>query len=372
MNQYLSNIYYDPKRVGSFGSASKLYKEVKSDGRDDIKLSDIKTWLRSQDPYTLHRAVKRTFKRNRVIVEGINRQFDADLADMSSMAKQNNGIKFLLIIIDVFSRYLHVVPLKSKTGKDVLNGFEQVFKSVKPHCLRTDKGSEFTNRIVQRYFEEQGVHHFVTQNEPKANYAERVIRTLKTRLVKYFTHKQSLRYVDVLPEFVKSYNDSVHTSIGMAPSLVNTDNERAVFWYQYLPKVKKPHHSKKKRTKKTTGEPLYVFAVGDHVRLIHLKRTFMREYDETYTGEVFKITQRFSRQGLPIYRVADLAGEDLSGTFYQTELQKINVDDDQIWKIDKVLRTRKRKGHEKEMLVRWLYFPPKFDSWVKESDLQDV
>lgn len=365
MNDYLASIYYDPSHQGSFGGASKLYKAIKREGRNDIRLTDVKSWLQSQDPYTLHRPVKRNFKRGRVIVEGPNTQFDADLSVMSSMAQYNDGVKFLLIVIDVFSRYLYVVPLKSKMGKDVVQGFDKVFKMNRPKCLRTDKGTEFTCKQTSNYFKAQGVHHFVTHNEPKANYAERVIRTLKGRMVRYFSHKQTLRYIDVLPDLVESYNDTVHSSIGRPPSQVDTNNAREVFWFQYWPK-------KSKHVPKKSREKTFTLTVGDYVRLTHLRKTFMREYDETYTGEVFKITHRFRRQGMQMYRVADLSDEQLSGTFYLTELEKVNVVEDHIWKVAKVIKTRKRRGQEREMLVRWLYFPEKFDSWVKESDFENL
>lgn len=165
----------------------------------------------------------------------------------------------------------------------------------------------------------------------------------------------------MLPQLVDSYNNTIHSSIGIAPAQVVAKNERSVFWYQYMPK------SKSTRTKQSP----FNIVMGDHVRLTHLKRT-LREYDETYTGEIFEVTRRFRRQGSPIYRLSDLVNEPLSGTFYQTELQKVDVDDDNIWKVDRVLKTRKRKNSEKEMLVRWLYFPSKFDSWVKASDFENL
>lgn len=158
MNEYLASVYYDPTHTGSFGGASKLYKAVRREGRNDITLDDVKTWLRSQDTYTLHRSVS-----------GIQCQFDVDLSDVSSMSRHNDGIKFLLITIDVFSRFLWVVPLKSKTGKEVMHACEIILKHKTPKCIRSDKGTEFTNRLVQNYFKDHGVHHFVTDNEPKAN-----------------------------------------------------------------------------------------------------------------------------------------------------------------------------------------------------------
>ena len=91
----------------------------------------------------------------------------------------------------------------------------------RPTTLQTDKGSEFLNRPLQRLLKEYGVHHFATHNEEtKASIVERFNRSLKTRMWRYFTKKQTIRYVDALQDFVRSSNDSYHRSIGMAPSAV--------------------------------------------------------------------------------------------------------------------------------------------------------
>lgn len=111
--------------------------------------------------------------------------------------------------------------------------------------------------------------------------------------------------------------------------------------------------------------------IGDHVRLSVLKKTFTREYDERWTGEVFKIASRSRRDGLDIYRLKDFNDEAVSGTFYRQELQVVNVDPNTVWKIDKIVKTRKRKGLPREHLVRWLHWPSKFDSWIEAGTIQD-
>lgn len=179
-------------------------------------------------------------------MSGIQCQFDVDLSDVSSMSRHNDGIKFLLIAI-VFSRFLWVFPLKSKTGKEVMHAFEIILKHKTPKCIRSDKGTEFTNRLVQNHFKDHGVHQFVTDNEPKANYAERVIRTLKGGMVRYFTHNQTLRYVDVLPQLVDSYNNTIHSSIGIAPAQVNAANERSVSGINICQSQNRPGQNKATR-----------------------------------------------------------------------------------------------------------------------------
>ena len=104
----------------------------------------------------------------------------------------------------------------------------------RPTTLQTDKGSEFFNRPLQRLLKEYGVHHFATHNEEtKASVVERFNRSLKTRMWRYFTKKQTIRYVDALQDFVRSYNDSYHRSMGMAPSAVNGANQETVWQRLY-------------------------------------------------------------------------------------------------------------------------------------------
>lgn len=97
----------------------------------------------------------------------------------------------------------------------------------------------------------------------------------------------------------------------------------------------------------------------------------MREYDEKWSGEIFKVAFRSPHDGLDIYRIRDYNDEPVSGTFYHYELQLVHVDANKMWKIAKILKARKRKGKAREHLVRWLHWPAKFDSWIDANTIQD-
>ena len=114
----------------------------------------------------------------------------------------------------------------------------------------------------------------------------------------------------------------------------------------------------------------YEFNIGDYVRISHLRNAFTGAYDETYSGEVFKVhnTCRYHRGILLIYKLRDLQDEDISRTFYHSELQKIYINPDQRWKLDKVLKTR-ANGLNKQYFVKWKYYPKKFNSWINASNL---
>ena len=126
------------------------------------------------------------------------------------------------------------VPLKNKPASSLVTALKGLLVNIAPTTLQTDKGLEFLNRSVRRLLKEHGVHHFSTHNEEtKASIVERFNRTLKTRMWRYFTKYQTVRYIDALQDFVQSYNDTYHRSIGMAPSQVNAANQEEVWQRLY-------------------------------------------------------------------------------------------------------------------------------------------
>ena len=180
--------YYDHKCVGSYGGVAALRRVVPAE-------RDVERWLSTQDAYTLHKPVRRHFKRRCVVVGGPNQQWQADLVDMSRLKAANDGTTFLLTVIDVFSKRAWCIPLKSKSAASLVAAFRRLLNDVnnnRPTTLQTDKGSEFLNRPLQRLLKEYGVHHFTTHNEEtKASVVERFNRSLKTRMWRYFTKKQT-------------------------------------------------------------------------------------------------------------------------------------------------------------------------------------
>jgi len=180
---------------------------------------------------------------------------------------------------------------------------------------------------------QNNVRYFPTQNETKASTSERAILTIKMRLRRWFTYKEDYAYLPVLQAFADSYNHTFHRTIGMAPASVNHNNEMEVRLSTYFAR-------NNKRVKTNPRLRPFKYKVGDNVRITHLRKTFTRAYDETFTREPFKISKRYYRGTLPVYRLKDMMNEDIKGTFYQSELQKIDIDPDQYWKVDKVLKRR--------------------------------
>ena len=361
MDKQLEKSYFDPKEPSSFSGIDKVWRTLKTKEQfKNIKRKDVKKWLEKQDTYTLHRPVPKVIQRNKVKVGFIDDLWDTDLLNAENLSKYNKNIKFLLIVIDIFSRYLWVRPLKNKTNDEVIKGFKSIFSEGRlPVNLRSDKGSEYTGKPIQKFFKEKDINHFTTNNETKANYAERVIRTLKSKLYKYFTQNQTYKYIDKLQDFVDSYNNTKHRSIQAKPSEVSANNEDKIWKLLYVPK------KTKKISKSNTS-----LKTGDLVRISFTRGVFDRGYNQKWSEELFKIVKRLDRQK-PVYILKDLQDRDIKGTFYPREIQKVDKKDNSLYKIEKILGKRKRKGRT-QYLVRWLGYGKDFDSYVDAKDIKDI
>ncbi len=263
MDTYLSSVYYNPKRSGGFGGVERLYNDVKKDGKFDVSRSKIRKWLMSQDTYTLHKPARRRFKQNRVIVGGIDELWQMDLADMQPLANENDGYRYLLVCIDVFSKFAWIVPLKNKTGPALVEAFKVILKSDrKPQKIQTDQGTEFFNKHFKALMKQEDIQLYNTYNETKASIVERLIRTLKTKMWRFFTSKKTRRYIDMLDDLAYSYNHSKHRSIKKKPVNVTIENEQEIWHTLYGDRP-----SRKRKIK-------YKFFVGDQVRISKIKRKF--------------------------------------------------------------------------------------------------
>ena len=192
MEDGLRRIYNDPVAPGSFQGPDKLYTSANLTGVTGVRRQDVDNFLQKEDTYTLNRSARRKFPRNRVVVRGIDTQWDVDLADLTLLGKSNAGSKYFLLAVDVFSRYVWVRPLKSKYAKDVINALDSILSQGRqPKTVRSDGGREFQNRAVKSFLNERGVHLFRTYNETQANYAERAIKTLKSKLYRYLISRNT-------------------------------------------------------------------------------------------------------------------------------------------------------------------------------------
>ena len=138
---------------------------------------------------------------------------------MQLVSKFNKGIRFLLCVIDIYSKYAWVVPLKDKKGVTIVNAFPKILVDSKrePNKIWVDKGREFYNKSIKSWLEKNNIEMYSTDNEEKSVLAERFIRTLKTKTYKYITSVSKNVYIDKLDDIVDEYNNTYHGTIKMKP-----------------------------------------------------------------------------------------------------------------------------------------------------------
>ena len=352
-DELLKRIYYSVDDPAGFASIAKLYRRAREEA-PTISNADVRQFLRAQPTYTLHRPYRKRFARNKTLAQDIDFQWQADLADLPDHAAANDDSRYILTIVDVFSRYAWAVPVAKKSGPRVRDAFAQVFASGrKPQHLQTDKGKEFFNKDVQALMRLHGVKHFASNSDQKAALVERFNRTLKQRMEGYTSYNNTRRYLEILPRLLAAYNSSTHRSLGMSPAQVSKENASALWRRQYGSEVARAT---------TPG-----LSARTPVRLSKVKALFEKGTTPNSTEEMFRIVrQRPGPGGRRVYKLEDWRGESIEGQFYEQEVQQIEPSD--LIYVERVIRTRKR-GRLTESLIKWRGWPAKFNSWINQKEL---
>lgn len=315
VNTLLKSIWEDLSDPASYSTAHKLWKAA-AEKKPNISLESVEDWLSGQPSYTLHRRVVSKFPRRKVLTRGLNYQWQADLMEVQEIAPENKGNRYLLAIIDCFSRFAFVVPLKNKKSETVAKAFKSVLsKNRKPLKLQTDQGTEFTGAPFQQMCKENSIHHFHTYQDVKAQIVERFNKTFKMKIVKFFRSKKTLNYLGVLPTVVSTYNKSPHSALGVnvAPIDVTKKNEKAIHDYQYGEYLARTL-------------PVPRFKINDFVRLSVYRKTFKRGYEKNFTEEIFIVSDVYPTNPRT-YAIRDKDNEILSGAVYEQELIKVKEND---------------------------------------------
>lgn len=351
MERILENVYYNLKEPGSYGGVNQLAKNT------GLNVDKTRDWLTTQDTYTLHKPVRYKFKRRRTYSKHVNDLVQMDLVDLQSLARDNDSHRFILTAIDVFSRKAYAEPLKAKSAQYMVPAITRILDQIFPrvNLVQTDRGLEFLNKDVQQLFRDRNIKHYWSFNdEIKASVVERWNRTLKSKMHKYFTHNNTHRWIDVLQSLVENYNNTCHRTIKMAPNQVSDENASLVRDRLY-PSI--------------DYKPKWKYQIGQKCRISKFKHVFHKGYRQGWSNEIFVIRQRFATDPVT-YGLEDLLKEELAGKFYEEEIQPVTKEEDGVYKVEKILKSRRNKQGEIEYLVRWQGYSSKFDSWV--SSLQDA
>ena len=285
------------------GLASMVYKffDKKSTGSGIKKDSSL---ILADE---LHKPIIKKFAKRKVYSQFKDNIWQVDLADMQSLSKKYKGIKYLLCVIDLYSKYAFVIPLKDKKGISILNAFDKIIKQYnrKPNKIWVDQGGQFYNNIFKKWLSDNDKIMYSTYNEGKPVVAERFIRTLKSKLYKHMTAIGKNVYYDVSDDVVNKYNNTKHSTIKMKPIDVRDNNNKRVYIDE--------HNEKRSR-----------FKVGDRVRISKFKNIFAKGYTPNWSSDIF-IVDKINDTVPYTYNLKDLNDEEIIGSFYDQELQKTKL-----------------------------------------------
>lgn len=363
LDKKLSELYFGNKSPVQFARKELVYKELikvlnkqSIDYNTKVLKSWVNEWFEEKEPHALHEPVFRKFDRFPITVKGKGSQLQLDLVDLSKYAVHNEGTeqvpgsrkrqnvqyKFLLTIIDVFSKKGWGYKAKGKQASELYHILREFLEDYHaemgsyPRKIHTDKGGEFRNKMIQNLLMSKKIKLFHTDNpEIKGSVVERWNQTLMKALHKHFTHerqklkeraKKSKRtfdeddmkynWTDVIDQIIENYNNRWHKSLKMSPNEVNDENEVDI--------IKQRVIQNQYRCYDKTMEKKKTYEIGEKVFYSYAKSTVGgKSYVRQWSDKVTVITKRYREGNIWAYELKYLkTGEKLQGRFYHHELKR--------------------------------------------------
>lgn len=299
----------------------------------------------------LHHSARKNFPRRRYVMRGVNDTFQADLVEMIPYSTQNCGYRYILMVIDVFSKRAWAEKLKNKTGVEVTKAMTSIFENYPnniPHNMHTDQGKEFYNTHFQRLMRTHNINHYSTYSKLKASIVERFNRTILNKLWRQFSLQGTHKWLSQLQPIIWKYNRTVHRTIKMRPIDVDRQNEDRLL------------HTVYKNNQMVNINVKNKFKINDYVRISKFKSLFEKGYTPNWSTEIFRIAKVLPTEPIT-YQLVDLNGDEIKGCFYEYELLKTYNTD--IYLVERVIR---RKGNK--LFVKWLGFNDSHSSWIDAKD----
>ena len=249
-----------------------------------------------------------------------------DLLEFRKYSRENRGYNYILCAIDAFTKKLWTFPLKSKSAEEVHTAVFYFLMRERPEKIQTDQGTEFINATLQETEERMDppIQHYHTWSIKKASIVERVQRTLRNRLGKIWEAEGNHQWIDVLPAITKSYNNSVHRSIGMRPNDVGPEHHQLIYNRLYPEPTAAQALKDAREARRITNH----LQVGDYVRMLEYRKLFRKESDLAWTHQVYRI-RRVIRSNPITFEIEDLDGEAIKGGFYARQLIKVKPAEDE-------------------------------------------
>ena len=358
----LKNSYTTPGHPIAFSGITNIYKYYIG----KLSIEKIKDILSTIENYSLHREYKRG-QRNPSYSHFKRYQFQMDLVDIQELSSYNDGVRYIMTVIDTFTRYGFARLLLDKKASTVLTAFKSILKEAKenPKILVVDRGTEFNNKEFIKFCDDNNIKIYTPDSSIHAAYIERFNRTLQNLIYKFMTENETYRFISrtlengveekMFSKILETYNNRRHRMIGTTPLLAETDKSKHIDI-----RLRMSKYYSKIKTKKQ------IFKIGDTVRIAIQKGKFSRGYKEQSNLEIFKIYDIKKTSEIPMYFLETYdKSEKIKGGFYDFELTKVNFE---TFRIEKILKTRKVNG-KIEHFVRWKGFNSNYDSWIEADNI---
>lgn len=371
MEKTLTRLYTDPKEPSAFSGIEKLLAAARQH-YPYITRNRILQFLQKQHTYTLFKPTKTRFKRLRTIPTGWHSDWQCDLMHMSTQKRVNKSYRYILVCIDVLSRYIFLEPLRNKSTASMKSAFESIF-SRSPHLpwrlysgkrnegkksklKLVDAGTEFVSKELREFFKQNSIEKVEACTHPvlHATLAERAIRTVREKLNRYLYENRTIYWHSILPDIEHAINHSIHSVTKQRPVDINHKNAEKVWQQLYAGAFQVSHAKKKPR-----------FEKGATVRVSNQRQTF-KKGSNTFSDEIYRICRVLSWREPHVYEVEHLTNKSVKGYYYDSELCAVSWDS--MWQVERVLKTRRTKNTT-EYFVKWKTRPSKDNCWIRASDL---
>ena len=362
--EYIRNIYYDTAGADSYGSVKRLYDRIKRDGRYKISLSKLEAFMEGEEVYHSHRAKQRRKFYPKIIVPEPGYQLSMDTAYIN-MGGGRRKRKYLVLAVDDFSRQVAgrtVADLKADTMNKAVNSILNEL-GYKYRFVRTDRGTDYTNRKVQATFKKRKMVHFPSFEPNKTQTAERSIRSIKNRLYRVLQRRGDANWSRYLKDVINAHNHTKSRALfGISPSEVKQSNVPQL-WFKM-----KEHEFLHEQPK----ERPFKYDKGQQVKVLDTRQPMRKEFSETVGEQVFTVHERISRGHNHLYKLKDPSnGVIMEGVYGEDQLVKVRVGDDSELRIERIVGRKTVRGG-KMLKVRGLGFDASHDSWEPASSVRNL
>ena len=352
MEQEILNGYHNERdNKWAYGSIKTVNEAFPQMSRQQVK-----NVLHKMDVYTRFYPYRKSKVFSPYYVRGKRQLLQSDICYMGDQyTNDNDGYTKLLVVIDLFTKYVWVRKMKSIQAKFMVKAFEEILNEMKdkPIALQTDKGKEFDNKLMKQLFNKYRIKHYWATSDRKASVAERVNLTLQQKVYKMMISKRTNRWIDLIPGALKLYHNARHSSIKMSPQEAERDENQKLLLEIHETRWKtRKEYAKKKLSPK--------FKVGDKVRIAPSNlQKFRRGYHPPWSIAYYFIHKVLTNMKVPRYKLLEVGeNEPMSESWFEDELVHFDAQNDQEWDIeDWNHEDTKGSGNRKEILVKFAGWP---------------